>query len=174
MTRWFQAISACGFLLMANMSPVLADPKCKPVVGHFEAVVVPPGQGHCLSNPPAFCTAGRVWGGIQGNYQFIMTGELSSFSVDNSVPSSVPTTIQFFVGTSTILLNKGKKDGKQLFGVDTGSIDVGGQGGFASLITFTGGTDDMSGATGQIRLRGEFDAQEGATNGDYIGTLCTP
>jgi hypothetical protein len=30
----------------------------------------------------------------------------------------------------------------------------------------------MEGATRQIRLRGEFEAQEGATSGDYIGTLC--
>ena len=163
MTRWFQSMAACGVLLMA-MPPVLADPACKPVVGHFEAGVVPPGQGHCPANA-LFCTTGRVWGGIQGNYQFIMTGETPS------APLGGLDTIQFFAGTSTIVLKKGSA---QLFGVDTGSIDVGGQGGFASLITFAGGTGDMEGATGQIRLRGEFEAQEGATNGDYIGTLCTP
>ena len=170
MTRWFQSIAGCGVLLMA-IPPVLADPQCKPVVGHFEAVVVPPGQGHCPSNPPVFCTAGRVWGGIQGNYQFVMTGEISSNSgLISNPPSGIPT-IQFFVGKSTIFLKKG---GDQVDGTDTGSIDVGGQGGFASLIAFTGGTGGMSDATGQIRLRGEFDAQEGATNGDYIGTLCKP
>jgi len=163
MTRWFQPIAACGVLLIA-IPPVLADPPCKPVVGHFEAVVVPPGQGHCPAISTAFCTAGRVWGGIQGSYQFIMTGETSSASIGG------PATIQFFVGTSTIF----SKKGDQLFGTDTGSIDVGGQGGFASLITFTGGTGGMNGASGQIRLRGEFDAQEGATNGDYLGTLCKP
>jgi hypothetical protein len=32
----------------------------------------------------------------------------------------------------------------------------------------------MAGATGQIRLRGEFDAAAGITSGDYIGTMCTP
>lgn len=163
MTRWFQPVAACGVLLMV-IPPVLADPACKPVVGHFEAVVVPPGQGHCPSNPPAFCTTGRVWGGIQGNYQFVMTGETPS------EPLGGLATIQFFAGTSTIF----SKKGDQLFGTDTGSIDVGGQGGFASLITFAGGSGGMYGATGQIRLRGEFDAQEGATNGDYIGTLCKP
>jgi len=32
----------------------------------------------------------------------------------------------------------------------------------------------MTGATGQIRLRGELSAQAGTTSGDYVGTLCTP
>ena len=43
----------------------------------------------------------------------------------------------------------------------------------ASLITFTGGTGTMSNATGQIRLRGEFDPVAGTTSGDYLGTICT-
>jgi hypothetical protein len=61
-----------------------------------------------------------------------------------------------------------------LFGTDTGSIDLPpGLGGFASLITFGGGTGPMSTATGQIRLRGEFSPTAGTTSGDYLGTLCT-
>ena len=113
----------------------------------------------------AFCTAGRVWGGIQGNYQFLITGAIPSATI-----GGVPT-ILFFTGQSTIFL----KSGDELLGTDTGSIDLPpGQGGFASLITFDGGTGNMTGATGQIRLRGEFDAAEGTTNGDYIGTACTP
>jgi hypothetical protein len=42
------------------------------------------------------------------------------------------------------------------------------------LITLSGGTGAMASTTGQIRLRGEFKAQEGTTSGDYIGTICTP
>jgi hypothetical protein len=42
------------------------------------------------------------------------------------------------------------------------------------LITFTGGTGSMAGASGQIKLRGTLDLVEGTTVGDYIGTLCTP
>ena len=49
-----------------------------------------------------------------------------------------------------------------------------GQGGFASLITWNGGTGTMTGASGQIRLRGEFDPAAGTTAGDYLGTVCTP
>src|SRR5207302_7480233 len=82
------------------------------------------------SDPGAFCTAGRVWGGIQGNYQFVMTGAFPSAAI-----GGVPT-ILFFSGKSTIFL----KSGDQLLGTDTGSIDLPpGLGGFASLITFDGG-----------------------------------
>ncbi|MCA1634038.1 MAG: hypothetical protein LC802_10060 [Acidobacteria bacterium] len=164
MKKSFQLICASQVLFAIGVALALGAPTCKPVVGHFEAVVVPPGQGHCPSDPGAFCTSGRVWGGIQGNYQFVMTGAIPSATI-----GGVPT-ILFFTGKSTIFL----KSGDQLLGTDTGSIDLPpGQGGFASLITFTGGTGDMSSATGQIRLRGEFDAAEATTNGDYIGTLCT-
>ena len=165
MKQLFQYMTAFVLLFMASAAPVFAEQNCKPVVGHFEANVVPPGQGHCPSDPGAFCTAGRVWGGIQGNYQFVMTGAFPSAAI-----GGVPT-ILFFTGKSTIFL----KSGDQLLGTDTGSIDLPpGLGGFASLITFDGGTGNMSGATGQIRLGGEFDAAEATTSGDYIGTLCTP
>jgi hypothetical protein len=157
-------------VLVACAVPASADQACKPVVGHFEAVVVPPGQGHCPPAPPppaepALCTAGRVWGGIQGDYQFVTTGGLPAALI-NGTP-----TVLFFTGRSTIFL----KSGDELLGTDTGSIDLPpGLGGFASLITFTGGTGTMTGASGQIRLRGEFSASEGTTAGDYLGTLCTP
>ncbi len=165
MTRSSQSMVAWVVLLAAGVVPVFGDLTCKPVTGHFEAVLVPPGQGHCPSDPNAFCTAGRVWGGIQGNYQFVMTGAIPSATI-----GGVPT-ILFFAGRSTVLL----QSGDQLRGIDTGSIDLPpGRGGFASLITFDGGTGSMSGATGQIRLRGEFDAAQATTRGDYLGTVCTP
>jgi hypothetical protein len=95
------------------------------VVGHFEARVVLPGTAHCPATAP-FCTAGRVWGGIQG----------------------------------TVFLN----GGDQFQGTDTGSIDLV-RGGFASLIT-------LDGEGGQIRLRGDLNAAENTTSGDYLGTYC--
>ena len=143
-------ISAISVMLS---SPAFAQQKCKPVVGNFEAVVVPPPA--CTA---AFCTAGRVWGGIQGTYTFAMT---------TIVPSGAVPSIFFFTGQSQITT----KGNELLFGTDTGTLDLGPNAGFASLITFTGGTGSMAGATGQIRLRGELG--EG-TSGDYLGTLCTP
>ena len=146
------------FLTAALVIPVAAQ-QCKPLVGSFEAEVQPANT--C---PGPFCTAGRVWGGIQGNYRFTM---------DKIIPNGEPEvpTISFFTGHSIITL----KNGDELFGTDTGTLDLPpGHGGFASLITFTGGTGAMANATGQIRLRGEFDAAAGITSGEYIGTVCTP
>jgi hypothetical protein len=96
----------------------------------------------------------------------VATGFFPSAAI-GGVPS-----VLFFTGKSTIFL----KSDDELLGTDTGSIDLpdlGGLGGFASLITFNGGTGAMSTASGQIRLRGEFDPKAGTTSGDYLGTLCT-
>jgi hypothetical protein len=151
-------------LTLAMALPAFADQTCKPVEGHFLASVVPPGTGHCPNVAGTLCTAGRVWGGIQGNYQFVATGFFPSAAI-----GGVPT-ILFFTGKSTIFL----QSGDQVFGTDTGSIDLPpGGGGFASLITFSGGTGGTSTATGQIRLRGEFDPSAGTTSGDYLGKLCS-
>lgn len=145
-----------ALMLTVSAAAAAADQNCKPVVGHFEAHVVPPPD--CLA---PFCSAGRVWGGIQGTYTFAMT---------TIVPSGAVPSIMFFTGQSAITL----KSDDLLYGTDTGALDLGPLGGFASLITFTGGTGNMAGATGQIRLRGELDPVEGTTSGDYLGTLCTP
>lgn len=154
---------AAVIVSVALASPLAAQNSCKPVTGHFEAVAAFPGQPGCPADA-VLCTSGRVWGGIQGNYQFVMTGLLPS-----AVLGGTPT-VMFFTGKSTIALHSGD----QLLGTDTGSIDLPpGLGGFASLITFTGGTGPMSTATGQIRLRGQFDPAAGTTAGDYTGTLCS-
>ena len=137
-------------------SPAVAQQTCKPVVGHFQARVLPPTE--CAG---ILCTAGRVWGGLQGTYRFVMT----SLQPSVAVPS-----IMFFTGESVVTT----KSGDLVLGTDTGSIDLGPNGGFASLITFHGGTGEHAHASGQIRLRGELDPAAGTTGGDYIGTLCTP
>lgn len=161
MTKRSSKIVSAGlkaFLIAAMVVPAAAQ-QCKPVTGSFEADVQPANT--C---PGPLCTAGNVWGGIQGKYRFTM---------DRIVPNGEPEvpTISFFTGHSMITL----KNGDQVFGTDTGTIDLPpGHRGFASLITFTGGTGGMTNATGQIRLRGEFDPVAGTTSGDYVGTVCTP
>ncbi len=156
-----RALCCAALAVLAVASPSFAGDTCKPVVGSFEAHIV--GGPDC---PGVLCTAGRVWGGIQGNYNFVM---------DNQIPNGEPEvpSIFFFTGHSTVAL----KDGRTILGTDTGTIDLPipgvppGLGGFASLITFT--TPGVAGpATGQIRLRGEVSLAAGTTIGDYIGTVC--
>jgi hypothetical protein len=146
--------------VVAAASPARADQACKPVVGSFEAQIVTDG---CLAAPGLLCTSGRVWGGLQGTYSFTMASAVPTTAV--APPTAAVPSILFFTGNSTVTL----KDGSEAHGIDTGSIDLptlGGQGGFASLITFAGSI------SGQIRLRGEFDPVDGTTNGDYLGTIC--
>jgi hypothetical protein len=144
--------------------PAFADQNCKPVDGHFLASVVPPGVDFCPNVAGQLCTAGRVWGGIQGDYQFVAAEFFPSAAI-----GGVPT-ILFFTGHSDVKL----QSGDHIFGTDTGSIDLPpGAGGFASLITFSGGTREMSTSHGQIRLRGEFSATAGTTSGDYTGSICS-
>jgi len=151
--------SVGALMLTVSAAAAGADQNCKPVVGSFEAQVVPhPPAGNCAA---VFCTAGRVWGGIQGRYTFAMT---------TLQPSGAVPTIMFFTGQSEITL----KSGDVLHGTDTGTLDLGPLGGFASLITFSGGTGALQNASGQIRLRGQLDPVDGTTSGDYLGTLCTP
>lgn len=153
-----QAALGILFIAAAMAVPVAAQ-QCKPLVGSFEAEVQPADT--C---PGPFCTAGQVWGGLHGKYRFTM---------DKIIPNGEPEvpTIAFFTGHSVITLD----NGEHVFGTDTGTLDLPpGHRGFASLITFTGGNGEMENATGQIRLRGEFDAVSGTTSGDYIGTVCKP
>lgn len=158
MRRLLSPAVAAAFIAAAMPHTTLAQPACRPVNGHFEAHLVPPPD--CTS-VVGVCTAGRVWGGLQGDYQFTMS---------KLVPTAEPETpsIFFFTGRSVVHA----KDG-DLHGVDTGTIDLPpGQGGFASLITWTGGTGPYAATTGQIRLRGFLDASAGTTSGDYEGTIC--
>ncbi len=150
----FLAVAALALAIAPAVA--IAEPSCKPIVGHFEAHVVPPPE--CTA---PFCTAGHVWGGLQGTYEFAMT---------TIQPSGAVPAIVFYTGQSVVTT----KSGDIVDGTDTGAIDLGPNAGFASLITFTGGTGAHAGASGQIRLRGELDQAEGTTTGDYIGTLCTP
>lgn len=134
-----------------------ADPLCQPVSGRFEALIVPSGSAPFCPATAALCTAGRVWGGINGNYEFVLTALVPAGSV-----GGIPTAL-FYTGTSSITMH----DGGLVVGTDSGALDPPphGQRGFASLISF------VAGGTGQIRLFGQFVGING-TEGEYEGQLC--
>ena len=157
MNATLKSIFAATVVVTCYLPTAYAQDGCKPVNGRFEASVVPPGTGHCPNIAGLLCTAGRVWGGIQGNYQFVVSGAIPAVTI-----GGIPTAL-FFAGQSTILLG----DGSTVVGTDSGTLDLPpGQGGFASLINFD------TGASGQIVLRGHFDPAAGTTSGDYLGAVC--
>src|SRR5260370_34268363 len=78
---------ATAFAVAAGCIPTAnAQDGCKPVNGRFEARVVPPGVGHCPNIAGLLCTAGRVWGGIQGQYQFVVSGVVPAATIGGSPP----------------------------------------------------------------------------------------
>src|SRR5215471_7233169 len=145
-------VASVASLAIISAAPARADQSCKPVVGSFEAQITTEGG---TAGPGLLCTSGRVWGGIQGSYFFTMASLVPTGAV--APPAASVPSIFFFTGNSAVTL----KDGVPAAGIDTGTIDLpfipGGQGGFASLITFGGRV------SGQIRLRGELDPVAGTT-----------
>ena len=150
--------TSIAIAILSSFASLATAQDCKPVNGRFEAVIVAPGTGHCPAVAGALCTAGRVWGGINGTYQFIATGAIPAATI-----AGIPTAL-FYTGQSTISL----QDGSTVVGTDSGALDPppAGQRGFASLISFN------TGATGQIRLIGQFTTNGAGTEGEYEGSLC--
>jgi hypothetical protein len=66
------------------------------------------------------------------------------------------------------------ESGDVVLGTDTGVIDLPRQR-RVRIAHHVQGRDGvlMANATGQIRLRGDFDPVAGTTSGDYLGTVCT-
>ena len=152
------AVCSTAVALLSSFVPIALAQDCEPVNGRFEAVVVPPGTGHCPPVAGALCTAGRVWGGINGTYKFVLTAAIPA-----ATASGIPTAL-FYTGQSIISMH----DGSTVVGTDSGALDPppGGQRGFASLISFD------TGARGQIRLIGQFSDTGMGTAGEYEGRFC--
>ena len=141
---------ALAFAAVVAPRAVAADQSCKPVVSLQKPIVLPPDCRWCSARP-------AMWGGHRAHLPMPTPPQ----------PSGTVPTIFFFTGDSTVTL----KSGQVVAGKDTGSLDFGPDGGFASLITFPDPANP--GATlGQIRLRGQLDQVEGTTSGDYVGTFC--
>ena len=157
-------IAAVAALTIVS-SETMAKAECVPVNGHIDSQqVLPPPFGTCTS-PVGLCTSGTFIGGIQGNFNFTAT----SF-----IPSPEPTIPSVFLFTGLTVIQT--KDGDSLFGSNAGSIDFNpfGDGHFADLITFTGGTGSLAGASGHIVAFGNVNFATGVSTSDYKGELCTP
>jgi hypothetical protein len=149
-------------------SRVQAEVTCKPLFGHFESQVVTnfdPSDPDACTSPIGFCTDGRVIGGLQGSFRLTV----GSFIPVNAL-SGVDSPVAFFVGESVITI---KNTGDRLVGTDTGALNQA-NGQIATLLTFTEGTGQLFGASGQIVISGTADAVTGTNIGDFRGEVCTP
>src|SRR3954471_21832130 len=150
------AIIAAG-IFVTQSPPASPQGNCTSVTGTFIFAVAPPG-GSCTTG---LCTLGLLKGDLNGSYEFHATHA----PVAAGAPASA--TVRFFVGEGKVRL----RSPGVVTAVETGTIDLPpGQGGFASLMTWTGGPAGHS--SGQLRLTGLFNPVNAGVAGDYQGNVC--
>lgn len=164
------AIAIVPVLALVIGSNALAG-GCKSVTGTFHEDAV-----SSLSSPPCttaangLCTMGRIIGGIQGTYNFALSGDNEKKGGAASLgDKTFPSSVIHFTGRDVIQT----KDG-DLFGAEAGALDTTSPGNYADLMTITGGTGVFAGAFGQIHFFGNFDLATGTGDSQYSGVVCTP
>lgn len=143
-------VVAAVALLTLGSGPGRAEAGCKSVNGHLEETQVTP--------LPGLTTTGRLIGGLQGRYDFTLTGG-----------TGLPTGVILFTGESVITTKSGA-----LHLTEAGALDGASPGNFADLQTIVAGTGAFTGASGQIFLTGNFDLATGSGVSDYRGVVCIP
>jgi hypothetical protein len=136
--------------------------ECKPVRGHQEEVLV---TGPACTSPVGLCTIARLFGALKGDARF--TASTISSSIDT------PLTGVVFVTGDTVL------DGAALGGLqgtlvikNAAAFRAVGEGDLSDTQVIIGGTGDLVGATGSLRISGTFVAGSGSAS--YEGTVCVP
>lgn len=164
-TKFFRRLSgfvvAASALMIATAS-VSASGSCFQVNGHYDEHVEP---NNCNS-PVGLCIAGDYRGVIQGDFFATATTLIPS--------ADTPTTdVLFFTSDSVI---HAKVNGKQgdLIIKNAGAFQSVGAGNIVDLQIVTGGTGELTGASGAIRASGLFDPAVGAGSSEYEGTICLP
>jgi len=150
-------------LLTAVIHQGLAWADCRLVNGHVELQAVPAPP--CTS-PAGLCFHIRVTGRLQGE------GDVTVTSLTPSPDLTIPSAFLF---TSRTVLQT--KHGDFLFdsGAGAGNFDAAGNINLVNLLTITGGTGRLAGASGHIFELGSIDTATGIGASDLKeGELCTP
>jgi len=141
-----------GIALVATQAPASDT---KHLTGHLSSQAV---TGPDCTSPVGLCTAGRLIGGIHGEFEFTGT---------SLTPSSTP---GVFFYTGTIVVHTAKGD---LTCTDAGAYSFAPTGEVVDLCTITGGTGELAGATGSIQISGVF-TFDGGGDSDYAARLVLP
>ncbi len=137
-----------------------SDAHCAAVFGTIETDSLPPGTP--CDSPVGTCTAGRISGSLKGDF---------GFRLDEVFDSSVAG-IFHFNATPQIQLDIGG----ELIANTTGTIDFDASrdGNYTSLITIADGTGNVSGAHGQLVVRGRLKENNSGSEAVYSGEVCLP
>jgi hypothetical protein len=158
-----RSIVVATLILLTTSSAVTAadEPGCQRVQGFLEETLVTTG---CLS-PVGLCTVARVFGTLKGE---------ARFTASTIAPSEEATTGVVFVSGDTTLVNAqlGNKRGTLLI-KDAAAYQTIADGNLVDIQTIIGGTGNFSGATGTLRISGNFLSDSGGSS-NFEGTVCVP
>lgn len=153
-----------SLLMIAALAvPVFAEDnaKCKRVTGYLEESLVATG---CLS-PVGLCTVAIMKGSMRGEARYTAASIMPS-------ADTAATTVVFVIGDSTVVNVSIEGKRGTLTIKNAAAYRTTGNGDLVDIQTITGGTGDFAGATGSIRVSGNFLAANGG-KAEYDGTVCT-
>jgi len=142
----------------AALSPAHAS-ECKQVRGHLEETLV----GAPCASPVGLCTVAQMFGAIQGEALFTASAIIASATPD----------VVFVTGDTVIVDAKLAGHRGTLTVQNAAAFRAGGEGDLADVQTVTGGTGDFEGATGSLRISGNFIIPTGGSS-TYEGVVCLP
>jgi hypothetical protein len=138
-------------------------PTCKRVEGHLEEALLP---GSACTSVVGLCTIARMFGHLKGEARFTASAFIPS--------ADTPTTNVVFVTGDTLVVNAQLEDRHgTLIVKNAAAYHTVGDGELVDNQTIIGGTGDLAGASGSIRISGNFLADTGGTS-RFEGTVCVP
>ena len=111
---------------------------------------------------------------IAAEYRRVIKGDL--FGTATSIfptADTAMTNVLHFTSDSVIHARVRGRQG-DLFIKNVGAFQSAGEGNIVDLQTITGGTDELTGASGAIRASGLFDPVAGEGSSEYEGMICLP
>jgi hypothetical protein len=150
-----------GVLTLASSAQ--AGSPCFDVSGKYQEQAA--GGPDCTS-PVGLCITGQYRGGdIKGSF----FGAAQSITPTADTPA---TAVLLFTTDSTTTGSIRGRSGT-LTVKNAGAFRTAGEGSIVDLQTIVGGTEELAGATGEIRATGTFSQETGGTS-TYRGTVCLP
>jgi hypothetical protein len=158
--RHIKGIAIAGAIIALTGAGAGAD--CFQVKGHYDEHSVTEG----CDSPVGFCIAAEYRGVIKG----------ASFGTATAIfptDDTATTNVLHFITDSVIHARVHGKLG-DLFIKNAGAFQSVGEGNIVDLQTITGGTEELTGASGAIRASGLFDSDTGQGSSEYEGMICLP